>query len=304
MLWLDYINIVPYQDIKKIFPQNIRPASEHQPMHMNEKEFDQRFQWLYPHLEETGRQLRVLHRNRNFKIGIKDDGTKVTDADERLNTFWKSLIQQNFPGETIVSEEDPDSHLYREQTDPTWYVDPIDGTGKFIDGLKNYFVLISLCQAGKAVFGILYQPERNIVLYGNNHIRARIYSKPDEYREIHRPMSWRHRMPLIVKGAPPILRNELESVTHLNVKRTSNASHNIISPLISDNTGYISFRKTAYWDISAPAAIMESAGFKTGQFRFGEPAGFNDGYIYCDRFYALPADTPENVISYISTVAT
>lgn len=270
---------------------------------MTEKEFNARFRWIYPHLEEAGRKLRMQQHNRSFQVSIKGDGSKVTDSDQQMNDFWLDLLGKAFPGEAVVSEEDESSHSYPKDSPAVWYVDPIDGTSKFIDGSPNYFVLISLCVEGKPSFGVLYQPERNCVLYGNPHIRARLYTSAREYREIHNTISWRHQMPLVVKGAQPVLRDRLESITHLPVRRTSNAAHNIIGPLNGPSSGFVSFRRTAYWDIAAPAAIMESAGFLTRILTHGEATRYNDGNVHCNRFYCLPPDTPEEVIEYVMTVA-
>ncbi len=271
---------------------------------MSEKEFKLRFQWLYPHLEEAGRRLRMHQRNNNFEIHKKQDGSKVTDIDRQMSHFWMELLTGAFPGETLVSEEDESTHRYDPNGSVTWYIDPIDGTGKFIEGSSNYFVLISFSVGGKASFGILYQPERNCVLYGNSYIRTRLYTSPHDYREVHQTNSWRNQRPLVVKGANPALRNRLETMTHLPIRRSSNAAHNIISPLSTPNTGFLSFRKTAYWDLLAPSAIMEAAGYQTSIMYRGEPARYNDGNVFCDRYYCLPPDTPDEIIEYASTVTT
>ncbi len=267
---------------------------------MSEKEFNLRFKWLYPHLEEAGRKLRLYRHNKNFETRYKKDGSKVTSVDEEMSEYWLELLNRAFPGETVVSEEDESSHSYHSKSRLVWYIDPIDGTSKFVDGSPNYFVLISLCVEGEARFGMLYQPERNCILYGNPYVRTRLYTSLHEYREIHHTISWRHQMPLVVKGAEPALRNRLEELTHLPVKRTSAAAHNIIGPLNGPNTGFLSFRKTAYWDLAAPAAIMEAAGFQTRIFSNGEPASYHDGNIFCDRFYCLPPDTPSDIIDYVN----
>ena len=269
---------------------------------MSEKEFNLRFNWLYPHLEEAGRRLRLQQHNRSFSVGMKSDGSKVTDSDQEMNDSWMELLKKAFPGETVVSEEDEHSHVYTPKTSVVWYIDPIDGTSKFAEGSPNYFVLIGMCIDGKPSFGILYQPERNCVLYGNSYIRTRLYTSPGDFREIHQTISWRHQMPLVVKGAHPALRDRLESITHLPVRRSSNAAHNIIGPLNGPSTGFVSFRRSAYWDIAAPAAIMESAGFQTRIFNHGEAANYNDGNIFCNRFYCLPPDTPDEVIDYVINV--
>ncbi len=269
---------------------------------MYEKEYSSRFQWLYPHLEEAGRRLRLLQRNKSYRVRMKQDGSKVTDADDDMNHFWMELITGTFPGETVISEEDSSSHVYPPNSSVIWYLDPIDGTGKFVEGSPNYFVLISICFEGNAKFGVLYQPERNCLLYGNSCIRTRLYCSLRDYREIHQINSWHHQVPLVVKGAQPSFRSRLESVTHLPVRRTSNAVHNIISPLYGPSCGFVSFKKTAYWDLAAPSAIMEAAGYRTRILSRGEATRYNDGKVYCDRYYCLPPDTPEAVIEYITTV--
>ncbi|GEM_PF-935508 len=269
---------------------------------MTDKEYNARFRWLYPHLEEAGRRLRLQQHNRSFQVSMKGDGSKVTDTDRQMNEYWMELLGKAFPGEVIVSEEDEASHTYKPNSPAVWYVDPIDGTSKFVEGSPNYFVLISLCIDGKPSFGVLYQPERNCVLFGNSHIRARLYTSSREFREIHQTISWRHQMPVVVKGASPALRDRLESIMHLPVRRTSNAAHNIIGPLNGPSSGFVSFRRTAYWDIAAPAAIMESAGFQTRILLHGEPTQYNLGSTFCSRFYCLPPDTPEDVIEYLVSV--
>lgn len=272
------------------------------PTEMSEKEFQLRFKWLYPHLEKSGKRLRMLQRNRKFTISTKKDGSKVTTADEEISDYWLEHLTRAFPGEPAVSEESETSQNYPSGCDTVWYIDPIDGTSKFIDGLSSYFVLVSLCMHGSAVFGVLYQPERHRLYYGNPFIRARLYTSADEYCEMYQTITWKDQLPLVVKGAQPPIRKRIEAVTQRPVQRTSPAAHNIFGPLGGTDTGFISFRKTAYWDLAAPSAIMNAAGFHTIILNSGNPAKYNDGEVYCDRFFCLPYDTPGEFVDYITTV--
>lgn len=266
---------------------------------MNQKELHLRFRWIVPHLQQCGQRLRELRKSRSYEVHNKRDGSRVTDADREMSRYWMDQISRTFPGETIVSEESAASHDYPANAPLVWYIDPIDGTSKFIEGLDNYFILISLCVEGVSSLGLLYQPEKETLLYATPHIRTRFYTSPDHYREIHRTTRWKDRKPLIVKGAKPPLRKWLEANTNLPVHRTANAVHNIIGALNGSSTGFISFRRTAYWDLAAPAAIMASAGFQSGLVSGGKPARYNDGDIACERFYCLPPDTPEDVMDFI-----
>lgn len=269
---------------------------------MSEKEFFLRFKWLHSHLEEAGRSLRLRHRDRRFEVKTKNDGSRVTDIDREMSDFWLSLITKYFPGETVISEEDEATHQYSSGSSVVWYIDPIDGTSKFINGSSHYFVLIGLCIEGRADFGILYQPERNCLLFGTSYTSPRLYSSINEFHEVHQAVGWHRQMPVVVKGATPALRTRLETIIHLPVRRHSVSAHHITGPLNGPNSGYLSFRKNAYWDLAAPTAIMNAAGFKINLITKGEPAFFNDGNVWCERYYCLPPDTPEEVIQYVSTV--
>lgn len=266
---------------------------------MLEKELELRFSWLYPHLKDMGSKLRLLHKNRNFSVREKVDGSIVTDIDEEMSAIWQNLLGKTFPGEYVVSEEDTSTHHFPPKQSVIWYVDPIDGTSKFVDRSPNYYVLIGIAIDGMPGFGLLYQPERNCVLYGNPFIKTRIYTSQSKYRVIGNVGTWKKSLPLIVKGASPNVRECIESVTQLPVRRSSNATHNIIAPLSGNSSGFISFRKSAFWDLLAPAAIMQSSGFQTFAFRDGDPAFYNDGDVYCSQFFCLPPDTPDEIVPYL-----
>ena len=269
---------------------------------MSEKELEMRFKWLYPLLQDVGSKLRHLHRNRNFSVRMKTDGSIVTDSDEEMSSIWLNLLANAFPGEFVVSEEDASTHIHPPKQSVVWYIDPIDGTSKFVNGSPDYYVLIGIAIDGRPGFGLLYQPEKDTVLYGNPFIKTRLYTSQNNYREFRNIGLWKNSLPLIVKGAHPNVRERLESVTQMPVRRSSNATHNIVAPLNGKSSGFISYRRSAFWDLLAPAAIMESSGFQTCAFRDGEKAYYNDGDVFCNRFFCLPSDTPDEIVQYLKNI--
>ena len=268
---------------------------------MTEKECEQRFAWIYPRLEQVGQKLRQARRLRTYTTETKPDGSIVTSVDQEHSEWWLQELSSAFPGETLVSEENPSTHTYNDGSRLVWYIDPIDGTKSFAEGSPDYYVLLSLTVDGIPTAGWLYQPERRCVLYGNSSGILRLYTSRTSYRTYPGPYSWKNRLPLVVKGAPPMLREKLEQLTGRPVKKTARKAHNIVSPLNASTSGYISYRKTAFWDLAAPSAIMQAAGFKTRILSAGgEPQRYNNGSTVSSRYFCLPGDTPQEVLDYIS----
>ena len=69
-------------------------------------------------------------RNEHLSIQRKIDGTLVTDVDIAINQLVIVAIAKNFPGHTIIGEEKTWGSLH---SDHIWRVDPIDGTGEYVE---------------------------------------------------------------------------------------------------------------------------------------------------------------------------
>lgn len=87
---------------------------------------------------------------------FKADRSFVTQADLAADHLITTAIQQQFPGETILSEE---SHTGLPQaSQAVWIIDPLDGTTNFSLGLRVWGVLITRLQAGWPELCALYFP--------------------------------------------------------------------------------------------------------------------------------------------------
>lgn len=79
----------------------------------------------------------AMDRFRNAGCRIKDDGSQVTDGDLAAHDVLVEGLQRAFPGEAVFSEED----LHSQDPlpgEPAWYVDPIDGTSAYAEGLAHW----------------------------------------------------------------------------------------------------------------------------------------------------------------------
>ncbi len=106
--------------------------------------------------ESAGETTRALH-GRVESVEVKSNKADiVTEADYRAERIITTVIENEFPTHNIRSEED----VQREHdSDYTWLVDPLDGTGNFAHGNPNYAISIGLLDGEEPVMGVVYAPE-------------------------------------------------------------------------------------------------------------------------------------------------
>lgn len=101
---------------------------------------------------------RFLHSN----VGLKKDGSVVTDADLAIDRRLRSELQQRFPDFGFLSEEmsphDQERQLASCADTGLWILDPLDGTTNFANGLPYFCVSLALVQNGNVRWGLVYDP--------------------------------------------------------------------------------------------------------------------------------------------------
>lgn len=78
----------------------------------------------------------------------------VTEFDIKAESLILERIRQEYPGDTILSEESGKSG---DQPD-MWVVDPLDGTTNFAHGIPIFSVSIAYLKGGKPALGVVYGP--------------------------------------------------------------------------------------------------------------------------------------------------
>ncbi|MEU4393706.1 inositol monophosphatase family protein [Kribbella sp. NPDC023855] len=95
-----------------------------------------------------------------FRAGMdvefkRDKHDPVTVHDRRAEEAISALLTKNFPGSSIVGEEDG---AHEGSGEVTWYVDPIDGTANFARGLAFFCTSIGAVLDGRVVAGAVLDP--------------------------------------------------------------------------------------------------------------------------------------------------
>lgn len=113
----------------------------------------------------AGQKIKELRENEQYHESIKNGYELVTTADLMSNELIKTEIAKNFPNDQLLSEEESDHNHPASLLNPTWIVDPIDGTVGYVN--NHYQVCVSIAYAvdNKVRVGVVYNPFLDELFY-------------------------------------------------------------------------------------------------------------------------------------------
>ncbi|MFI6826444.1 inositol monophosphatase family protein [Kribbella sp. NPDC050241] len=91
----------------------------------------------------------------DVKVTTKQDGSPVTEVDERINRMVKSELLHAYPDHGLLGEE-LNSGTGAESS--TWICDPLDGTRTYLLGIPNSVFMLALQQGGLLNMAVVYDP--------------------------------------------------------------------------------------------------------------------------------------------------
>ncbi|XP_060525684.1 uncharacterized protein LOC132701612 [Cylas formicarius] len=126
---------------------------------MHYSEVKSYYDFILPLVLESGKTLSETKEiKREQKNGT--DWDLISDYDKKIEDILIAQIRKKFPTHSIIAEEessakDKVSDLTNE---PTWFIDPIDGTENFIKKLRVTCISVAMTINKDLVFGIAYNP--------------------------------------------------------------------------------------------------------------------------------------------------
>ena len=88
-----------------------------------------------------------------------NDVDLVTETDQKCEDLITALLQSKYPSHKIIGEESSGADCKYELTDePTWTIDPIDGTTNFVHRLGLSCVLVAFINQKDVKVGVTYNP--------------------------------------------------------------------------------------------------------------------------------------------------
>lgn len=120
---------------------------------MEPREFEQVACVLEQVLRQAG-GASLRHPGRHVRR-LKGDGSEVTDADSDAENVIADGLRAHFPQAAVVGEEG----TRFEGSHGCWYIDPIDGTSAYADGLAYWGPTVTWMMEGRYQIGAFYLPE-------------------------------------------------------------------------------------------------------------------------------------------------
>jgi fructose-1,6-bisphosphatase/inositol monophosphatase family enzyme len=126
---------------------------------MNDSRFDE-----IPALLAQAAQELMLPRFRQLQtrdIEEKSPGELVTVVDREVEVMLSPALQRIVPGSRVVGEEACAAQpalLAGLQQGLVWLLDPLDGTGNFIGGRRDFAILVALLRDGETVAAWMLDP--------------------------------------------------------------------------------------------------------------------------------------------------
>jgi 3'(2'), 5'-bisphosphate nucleotidase len=114
----------------------------------------------------AGQIAQDIYFNSDLKVETKEaPDDLVTYADKYLSELIVHEIQNRFPSDIIISEEE--NNQYDFNTDrKAWVIDPIDGTDNYVKNDGQYSVMIGLLMQNRPVCGWVYSPPQDKLVLG------------------------------------------------------------------------------------------------------------------------------------------
>ena len=103
-------------------------------------------------------------RDVGLKKEIKSDNTPVTNGDIEVNNILTKKISSLTPQIPIISEE-TSSNKKDKNLENFWLIDPIDGTGSYINNKDEFTLNAALIINKKPLIGIINAPDKNRLFY-------------------------------------------------------------------------------------------------------------------------------------------
>jgi len=134
----------------------------------------------------AGKTIKESFENRQFiseHLDIKENNSSdlVTATDQYVEKMVKSHLNKVFPTHSFIGEETTaaNNNASCNLTDnPTWCIDPIDGTTNFVHGFPFICISIALLINKEPVIGVIFNPILNDLYTASKNGGAFLNGKP------------------------------------------------------------------------------------------------------------------------------
>lgn len=224
---------------------------------------------LLPAVLEAGR-VEMHHFTFGVEVEKKADKSPVTAADREAETVIIAALGHIAPDVPVIAEEQAAAGTNPEHGSLFFLVDALDGTRLFVRGKPEFSVNIALINAGRPVFGLIYNPPFGELFVTQPDGRARTARvMPDAAQSSVADLKYTDLKTRVPDPEGLVAYNSREAggaaadfLAFLNVKDARPLGSSLKFCRIAGGHGdiYARFGETYEWDTAAGQAILEAAG--------------------------------------------
>ena len=226
-----------------------------------------------------------LERDLTSVVSKEGHANYVTNIDCRVQAYLEEALGQLLPGSEFIGEEKENAALGDE---PTWIVDPLDGTTNMIHDYRTSAVSIALCRMKKPVLGLIWQPYTKEMFFAEAGGGAFLNDRPIHVSNMPFPEA------LIAVGTSPYYEELEKSSMALaadflhecaDIRRSGSAALDLANLACGRHEVFFEMRLKP-WDYAAGSLIALEAGGKVMMPLAGDTMDY-------DLTTAVLAATPE-----------
>jgi myo-inositol-1(or 4)-monophosphatase len=206
----------------------------------------------------------LLDWQSRFTVREKGRNDLVTEADVAAQEAIHAYFARHFPDHAFLGEENRDGSALRRvnSQQPTWIVDPLDGTTNYAHKIPVFAVSIGLEVAGELVVGVVFDPTRQELFRAARGQGAWLGEQ-----RLHTSSTTRLAEAVLSTGFPPDLAGQehtLEvwryfSLHAQSLRRTGCTSLNMAYVAAGRNDGFWTHQAWP-WDAAAGTVLIREAG--------------------------------------------
>ncbi|XP_033227566.1 inositol monophosphatase 2-like [Belonocnema kinseyi] len=109
-------------------------------------------------VRDAGKVLRESINGRKTITEKLSNWDLVTEYDQKIEDTIIGRVKKEYPNHKFIAEESTGKNLPELTDDPTWIIDPIDGTLNYVHSFPHTCVVIGIAVKKEMVIGIVYNP--------------------------------------------------------------------------------------------------------------------------------------------------
>ena len=242
----------------------------------------------------------LLRGTSQIRVNFKGEGKHnvVSNIDVDSEKVITDLIKEHYPKHQVLAEE---GGLQQKDSSYKWIIDPLDGTTNYIHGFPFFAVSIALEFEGSVIAGVVHDPVRNDLFYGEKGKGAFLNGNP-----LHVSENSELGQALLATGFSYDFRespdNNFDHFFHFSrsaqaVRRTGSAALDLCYVAAGHFDGFWEM-KLSPWDVAAGSLLVEESGGKLTGFN-GEPYS-----IYSKNILATNGRIHDSMAQMLHTLQT